>query len=298
VNIEEWYATNIENWYLDIENDTFPTRFIPLTQKDAEVICTSYENGSVVPLDNESQTIVNHLCSKIDEEIANLNATESGVFIKLSCRSPKDVTVDSDQMKELYHEQISKIDHPTHNDIVIALFSSHIRALKVHHSREALDLFIKSERIFSDIQLALGDKEKFSINVIVRKWIDIELRHEFRGFVFNKTLNCLSQYYDFCYFPQLVEEIEEIVPNVQEFFRELKDKVKLDHYICDFGVVGDRVYIIELNPWLDTTDSCLYSWIKDLEILKNGPFQFRINTKPRGGIKGFVIQPWKKYFNK
>lgn len=28
-------------------------------------------------------------------------------------------------------------------------------------------------------------------------------RHEFRGFVYNKQLTALSQYFDFCFFPEL-----------------------------------------------------------------------------------------------
>ena len=37
-------------------------------------------------------------------------------FVKLSCRSPKDVTVNCDKLKELYKSEIEKIKVPTDND--------------------------------------------------------------------------------------------------------------------------------------------------------------------------------------
>jgi len=293
VSIDEWYAANIENWIGDVEEYTFPTRFVPVSIDIAEALMNCFENNNF----NAQSDVLQTLEDSINEEIRSLNPTD-GVFVKLSCRSPKDVTVDSDKMKQLYHESIQNIDQPTDNDIVIALYESHIQALKVNNAREAIEMFIKSERIYSDLQLALSNRDTFVMNVIIRLWLPIELRHEFRGFVYDKKLNALSQYFDFCYFPQLVEEIEDVVSNVRNTFELLKDRIKLSNYICDFGVVNGRVYIIELNPWLETTDSCLFSWFKDKKILTEGPFEYRINTRVRGGIKGSVIEPWKKYFVK
>jgi len=297
VNIDEWYAANIENWIGDVEDWTFPTRFVPVTPDLAEVLMEMFEKGGESLDDNHKMNLLSTLIDQIDQKIQELDASD-GLFVKLSCRSPKDVTVDSEKMRQIYQETIGNIEIPSDNDVVIALYSSHIKALKVNCGREAIDMFVKSERIFSDLQLALQNRDSFSLNVIIRKWLPIELRHEFRGFVFNKNLNALSQYFDFCFFPQLVDEMEEIVANVTNTFNLLKDKIKLENYICDFGIVNGRVYIIELNPWLETTDSCLFSWFRDRNTLMNGPFECRFNTKLRGGIRGSVIEPWKKYFDK
>ena len=37
--------------------------------------------------------------------------------------------------------------------------------------------------------------------------------------------------------------------------------------------------MIELNPFMASTDAALFSWETEMERLKNGPFEFRIRTE-------------------
>jgi len=61
--------------------------------------------------------------------------------------------------------------------------------------------------------------------------------------------------------------------------------VPLDNYICDFCIVKDKVYIIELNPFATTTDAGLFAWGADEKILKDGPFEFRIVEKSKKSFR-------------
>eukprot|EP01125_Pyxidicula_operculata_P018584 TRINITY_DN6611_c0_g1_i1.p1 TRINITY_DN6611_c0_g1~~TRINITY_DN6611_c0_g1_i1.p1 ORF type:complete len:302 (+),score=71.44 TRINITY_DN6611_c0_g1_i1:97-1002(+) len=288
-----WYSANMENWYNDIEDHTFKTIFLPLSIDEAKVMMEAYQESNL----NESQKQkMDSIEARIEGAIATFGNT---AFVKLSCRSPKDVTLTSETTKQLYEKKMSTITTPTDNDKISALFEAHIKALKVTSAKQALGMLLKSGRINEDLTLGLQDEKTFNIQIIVREWVDVPISHEFRAFVYGKKLNALSQYFDFCFFQDIQSKQSEILKLVSEEFEKIKDKVKLDNYICDFGISSDgKVYIIELNPWLETTDSCLFNWIKDDKLLKNGPLELRVNTKPRGGIKGLVLEPWKHYFEK
>ena len=129
---------------------------------------------------------------------------------------------------------------------------------------------------------------------------------EFRGFVKNGKLNALSQYNHFIYFERLKKQKDELEKRIKTFFEEKVSKVLGkdydDGYIVDFAVCGDnleRILIIELNPFIESTDAALFSWKEEREKLENGPFEFRIrNEKPKGQIaiayEYRVLLGWEK----
>ena len=53
----------------------------------------------------------------------------------------------------------------------------------------------------------------------------------------------------------------------------LKDlELKIASKFPDFS----QIYMIEINPFVDSTSPCLFDWKNDINILLNGPFEFRI----------------------
>lgn len=95
--------------------------------------------------------------------------------------------------------------------------------------------------------------------MVLRKFEkELKASMEFRGFVHEKKLNALSQYYDVCFYPELVEKKDEIKERVLTFFEQIKDSISVDNFILDFVVLEDRIMIIELNPWATTTGAALY----------------------------------------
>jgi len=153
------------------------------------------------------------------------------------------------------------------------------RSMTVDSGKSALDLLIKSERVFTDLQRwlefsddlepvpssafcptksTLTNCHQQQNHIVLRTFQkDLQASMEFRGFVRNKRLNALSQYYDVCYYPEVVENKEEIQERVCTFFEEIKDRIPVEDYIIDFFVGEERIMIIEINPWATTTGGAL-----------------------------------------
>mmetsp|Transcript_84351 Transcript_84351/g.103378 ORF Transcript_84351/g.103378 Transcript_84351/m.103378 type:complete len:129 (+) Transcript_84351:1-387(+) len=109
---------------------------------------------------------------------------------------------------------------------------------------------------------------------------------EFRGFVDNGALNCLSQYNYFMYFEDVKIHKKTIEKNILQFWKNncQKQLKKYDNYVIDFAVCGDNldtIYVIELNPFMYSTDGALFNWKNDddRKIISNGPWEFRIIDK-------------------
>eukprot|EP01128_Nolandella_sp_AFSM9_P011406 TRINITY_DN8124_c0_g1_i1.p1 TRINITY_DN8124_c0_g1~~TRINITY_DN8124_c0_g1_i1.p1 ORF type:complete len:103 (+),score=6.54 TRINITY_DN8124_c0_g1_i1:139-447(+) len=82
----------------------------------------------------------------------------------------------------------------TSNDRLYQVYRSHIDVMKVSTADRALDDFVlKSARTAFDIKLDLRFPGRFSTCLIVRAWENIPLRHEFRGFIYQRKLCALSQ---------------------------------------------------------------------------------------------------------
>lgn len=99
--------------------------------------------------------------------------------------------------------------------------------LKFKNAEDILDNFCQSERIFQDMRLAKEHLSRFEQHFVVRKWIDIDVDMEFRGFVSNGKLNALSQYNHLAFFPRLLEMKDSIAQRIVTFWEE-KIKSKLE----------------------------------------------------------------------
>ena len=108
---------------------------------------------------------LNKLKERLETEISKY---PNGVFVKLSCRSPKDATATAPEMLQLFRENIQKLRENNinvdENQKLIQLYSSHIKTLHSRNSDEALKWFIRSGRIDQDIEFALKQPE-FDIQV-------------------------------------------------------------------------------------------------------------------------------------
>jgi hypothetical protein len=140
---------------------------------------------------------------------------------------------------------------------------------------EALSLFLQSERILDDLELALEDKGHWSQHFVVRKWIDMPLWAEFRGFVADGKLTALSQYFAPCFFPEL-QGIQNVVAKVcQDLVEKIRHLIP-NRVVADFAVVVNHgefhVLLIEMNPFADYegcgTSSCMFDWKADRAVLE------------------------------
>lgn len=149
---------------------------------------------------------------KIQNQIEKFG--DSGAFIKLNTRSPKDVSFDStyDPQKvtslmnsfeqflreERPEEDLQSLKHQfTNSEVMGAFVKASTSAMRVCSGSEAIDLLLESSRVNQD----LSRVEEFGLNnataaVVVRKWNQnvVTRNHmEFRGFVYNNQLNAVSQ---------------------------------------------------------------------------------------------------------
>ena len=127
--------------------------------------------------------------------------------------------------------------------------------------------------------LALERPERWDENFAVRRWVDIDVSMEFRGFVKGGRLCALSQYNHLCFFPELPPMEAALEAQIRRFYEEnirLRLASSFQDYVIDFAVTGCgeqdfTIWVIELNPFLETTDGCLFSWNHERHILEGSP---------------------------
>lgn len=80
-------------------------------------------------------------------------------------------------------------------------------------------------------------------------------------------------------------------------------------YIIDFALSGgsfgapgasadaERVWVIELNPGMTSTDGALFSWRHDGELLRNGradgQVEFRVRDKYESSVRAQLEHRWR-----
>ena len=113
--------------------------------------------------------------------------------------------------------------------------------IQVCSAQQVLSMFVNSERIHHDIGSALKyGQAAFAQNVVVRKWVPIDVDMEFRGFVFAGKLTALSQYNHIVFFERLAQFKQALLSKIVTFFEakvapQLKKKA-YEGYIVDFAV--------------------------------------------------------------
>jgi hypothetical protein len=294
---------NIELWYDAIAEYTFPTQFFELTVDTAKLLISAYDTLILQKskLSEDQSRQLKALEDGLQAVIDAVRGEDEFVFVKTSCRSPKDTVVYSSRFKQLYRESLAQKPSRTENDKLVSLLDAAIDLLKTRSAKELLDTFISSERIYQDMSVATSHPDRFNQHFAVRKWITVPPSMEFRGFFNNGKLNALSQYNHCCFYPQVANHAESLVKNIQEFF-STKVQLKLDGAgikacIVDFAVTdpsNNTIYVIELNPFVYTTDGCMFSWTHEQHILENGPFEFRYQTKEPKGSLVAIADAWKK----
>lgn len=104
-------------------------------------------------------------------------------------------------------------------------------------------------------------------HLVLRKFANFNPSLEFRCFVRNRKLLCMCQR-DQNYFDFLFDMRDLLRSRIQAFFDEkLRDSFPDPNFVFDVYVPAphQRVWLVDINPWAQRTDSLLFSW---LEILR------------------------------
>ncbi|PWY72346.1 D123-domain-containing protein [Aspergillus heteromorphus CBS 117.55] len=104
-------------------------------------------------------------------------------------------------------------------------------------------------------------------HLVLRKYVNFNPALEFRCFVRNRVLLCICQR-DQNHFDFLFPMRDSLRSRIQSFFDEkLKDTFPDPSFAFDVYIPPphEKVWLIDINPWAERTDSLLFSW---LEILR------------------------------
>jgi hypothetical protein len=293
---------NIEVWYDLLAEVTFPTKFFDLSLETAKLFMSAYQTTVLnkQPLSDDQTNQLKALEDGLQAVIDQVRGQGDCVFVKTSCRSPKDTVVYSSRFKQLYRESLAKKDKKNENDKLAALLEAAIDLLKTFNAKELLATFTSSERIYQDMNVATSHPDRFNQHFAIRQWVTVPPDMEFRGFYANGKLNALSQYNHCCFYPRVADHHKQLVERIQNFFYEkVEPKLKagkISSCVVDFAVCDEKleqIYVIELNPFVYTTDGCLFSWTHERSLLENGPFEFRYLEKEKPGSLVAIADAWR-----
>eukprot|EP00007_Cunea_sp_BSH-02190019_P001082 CAMPEP_0174235266 /NCGR_PEP_ID=MMETSP0417-20130205/4772_1 /TAXON_ID=242541 /ORGANISM="Mayorella sp, Strain BSH-02190019" /LENGTH=348 /DNA_ID=CAMNT_0015313751 /DNA_START=167 /DNA_END=1210 /DNA_ORIENTATION=+ len=301
-------AVDCEAYYDQLQEYTYRSEFVPISIEEARALIGAYRTHarpdlSTHHLTGEQQDLLKALCSRVDSKLGSCGFREGGAFVKLSSRSPKDATSVGERCMNLFEQFLRNVKEKEHrevtsNDRFQALNYAHIYAMRSHTGEEALSLLSRSERICTDLELALERPVEWTQKIVIREWMCIPLQFEFRGFVRERRLNALSQYYHKCFYQDVHENHELCRDLICDFYERIKDQIPIASCICDFVVDLDqkRVLIVELNPFDPLgTDAAMFNWKTDHEVMFNGPFEFRWESKEVVGLEKHLTNEWKTY---
>ncbi|CAF0830003.1 unnamed protein product [Didymodactylos carnosus] len=223
-------------------------------------------------------------------------------FIKLSVRSPKDAVFCLLSTREIIRERIaasvaagcSEINEL--NEDVSAIKWAAWRGLRVSSGAQAIQLLLRSDRVYVDIlqhelflqtQPSTSKEENatFNLNVIVREFFEgFHPNWEYRGFVSGGIRTGLTAYNPWILDPQQLANKDRILELISSVWTQVESKIiKISDYSIDFAVaptcMDGQCWVIEVNAFLPPlAGSGLFSMQSpvDRNIIKNGPFEFRM----------------------
>nr|XP_057933354.1 cell division cycle protein 123 homolog [Doryrhamphus excisus] len=142
-------------------------------------------------------------------------------------------------------------------------------SLECHSLSDIFLLFKSSDFITHDLTQPFrqcNDKDSpdpiINYELVLRKWSELIPGGEFRCFVKENKLIAISQRDYTQYYPHILKQEESIVHAIEDFFNRriqynfLDEDFVLDVYRDSQG----RVWLIDLNPFGEVTDSLLFSW--------------------------------------
>ncbi|KAL4222897.1 hypothetical protein ACF0H5_018937 [Mactra antiquata] len=307
---------NTEKWIDLLKDETFPTILCPFKLEAAKVFINIYErlylnkDSTVVCNIDWRETLTDEERSCMDELIVDLQKSmdvfcaKGYAFVKTSSRSAKDAPMVQKHFKDLYKQELEShpVENRTENVQITCLLKAAFIALRVKTAEEVVDMFIRSERIYQDLLLAcVNQLSLYDEHFVIRQFVDIDVDMEFRGFVYDYNLVALSQYNYAIYSERLAKGKEKYGQMITDYFeKSVRPKLLGSNFpknsIVDFAICdeGSKIWVIEVNPFYETTDGALFSWNKERDILEGAQgFVFRITEKVRPGAKTILPQSVK-----
>lgn len=107
-----------------------------------------------------------------------------------------------------------------------------------------------------------SNSPKFELELVLRKWVDMNPSMEFRCFVRERQLIAISQR-DLNYYSFLDEIRDEILEKIGIFFDDvLLAKSDCNSFVFDVYIPKsfNKIYLVDINPFQRSTESYLFTW--------------------------------------
>jgi hypothetical protein len=271
-----------------LQDHTFKSHFFPISPVEAQAMVRFYRKrfcqgdlmqGDAAVLRGVERRLESHFIQQTDKRM----------FVRMSNRSPKDgIKKNGAEIGEFYRykmevqAQLRGYTIEDTNSKLVAFFWATTQQLQVTSASDTLNLLLSSERVFTDLILALvcaeekGDEWRTSI--VLREWNGgVQESMEFRAFCKAGRLTAISQYNHLCVYPELETQRDTIIRRVSSFWEEVKANITFQDYILDVGLLADGSCVaIELNPYARTTGAGLFDWNES--VLESGPLELRLNS--------------------
>nr|CAG4719594.1 unnamed protein product [Naegleria fowleri] len=254
----------------------------------------------------KKENSIQKLQQQIDECRLWNKQVRSPLFFKLSSRSPKDVTRMNDKnVDDLFEQDLNdhyttELEKTNNSNRILSFTRAATKLLQVHSSNDVLELMLRSTRVYQDLIETYVDfwneSSPTKNKIALREWDPtIDIRFELRTFVVNSKLRACSQYNHVIYVEELEKyqfEIRALIHETIHYLQENFFKGVFTTYVADFVIYpkffekiqreelgvddvkelsqrscGEFIKLIELNPYEESTGSCLFSWKEDAQPL-------------------------------
>eukprot|EP00756_Hemistasia_phaeocysticola_P029423 Hpha_TRINITY_DN16232_c3_g1::TRINITY_DN16232_c3_g1_i1::g.14404::m.14404 len=164
------------------------------------------------------------------------------------------------------------------NAKMLALSSAQLEVLRCESGDEVMNLLLSSERVFTDLILALDCTEaagdEWRTQLCLRAWDErVRGEWEFRVFVNEGRVTAISQYNHYIMIPDLLQLGESAIRSrVIDYWHTVRKCIAPSSYVVDVVLMEDGgAVVIELNPFKDSTGGCLFDWRQDHDVLHGIP---------------------------
>ena len=264
---------DFEKWYPIVSDHTMKSEIIDCNEDEISAMLKAYEfnrysdsSDIYAKLDQNTQKILKDLTAKIDDFISRNNYQESGIFIRFSNRSPKDAVLKMGKKEfesnvrnnaiKIYQNSKKNIQGTKNwsdngrivNSIMRSLVLQTSYDLCVYNGSKAIELIIRSDRIYTDFKMGqlLKGNENYKSKLILRRFEHlIDFESEFRVFVYKGNITGISQYNYFSCLTKILDNKELIVDKIELFFKDkIHPKMKendITSYVMDVGLMHANI---------------------------------------------------------
>ncbi|XP_008314381.1 translation initiation factor eIF2 assembly protein [Cynoglossus semilaevis] len=260
---EQVVSCQFSVWYPIFKKLTIKSRILPLPQ---DVIEYLLDDGTLVVSgsDHDTQQVFNNNSSDVEEDVQwsddettttvtapefpeftskvleAINALGGSVFPKLNWSAPRDANW-------------------------IALNSS----LQCHSLSDIFLLFKSSDFITHDLTqpfLQCSDQDSpdpvIKYELVLRRWSELIPGGEFRCFVKENKLIAISQRDYTQFYQHILKQEQQIRQALQDFFSQhVQFRFPGEDFVLDvYRDSNGKVWLIDLNPFGEVTDSLLFTW--------------------------------------